>query len=79
MEKNRRKNIIISGIVEEKRHSLHISVSDSLYKAIRYHAVDRNFTIAGAAEDMLEKSVLKLPIIYDLHADEKTNTVNNIK
>ena len=73
------KNLIISGIVEKKRHSFRISVSDSLYKAIKYHAVDRNFTTAGAAEDMLEKSVLQLPIIYDLHADEETNTVNNIK
>ena len=73
------KKLIISGIVEKKRHSFRISVSDSLYKAIKYHAVDRNFTTAGAAEDMLEKSVLKLPIIYDLHADEETNTVNNIK
>lgn len=73
------KNLIVSGIVEEKRHSLRISVSDSLYKAIKYHAVDRNFTTAGAAEDMLEKSVLKLPIIYELYADEETNTINNIK
>ena len=79
IEKNRRKNIIISGIVEEKRHSFRISVSDSLYKAIKYHAVERNFTTSGAAEDMLEKSMLDLPIIYDLHADEKTNTVNTIK
>ena len=73
------KDFIISGIVEKKRHSFRVSVSDSLYKAIKYHAVDRNFTTAGAAEDMLEKSVLQLPIIYDLHADEKTNTINNIK
>lgn len=73
------KNLIISGIVEKKRHSFRISVSDCLYKAIKYHAVDRNFTTAGAAEDMLEKSVLKLPIIYDFYADEETNTVNNIK
>lgn len=73
------KNLIISGIVEKKRHSFRVSVSDSLYKAIKYHAVERNFTTAGAAEDMLEKSVLKLPIIYDLHADEETNIVNNIK
>ena len=73
------KNLIISGIVEEKRHSFWVSVSDSLYKAIKYHAVKRNFTVAGAAEDMLEKSELKLPMIYDLHADEETNTVNNIK
>jgi len=73
------KNLIISGIVEKKRHSFRVSVSDSLYKAIKYHAVKRNFTTAGAAEDMLEKSVLNLPIIYDLHADEKTNTINNIK
>lgn len=73
------KNLIISGIVEKKRHSFRISVSDSLYKAIKYHAVERNFTTAGAAEDMLEKSVLKLPIIYDLYADEETNTINNIK
>ena len=73
------KNLIISGIVEEKRHSLRISVSDSLYKAIKYHAVKRNFTTAEAAEDMLEKSVLNLPIIYDLHANEETNTINNIK
>lgn len=73
------KNLIISGIVKKKRHSFRISVSDSLYKAIKYHAVERNFTTAEAAEDMLEKSVLKFPIIYDLHADEKTNTINNIK
>ena len=73
------KNLIISGNVEEKRHSIRVSVSDNLYKAIKYHAVERNFTTAGAAEDMLEKSVLKLPIIYDLHANEETNTVNNIK
>lgn len=73
------KNLIISGIVEKKRHSFRVSVSDSLYKAIKYHAVERNFTTAGAAEDMLEKSVLKLPIIYDLHADEETNIINNIK
>lgn len=73
------KNLIISGIVEKKRHSFRISVNDSLYKTIKYHAVERNFTTAGAAEDMLEKSVLNLPIIYDLHADEETNTVNNIK
>ena len=70
---------IISGNVEEKRHSFRISVKDSLYKAIKYHAVERSFTTAGAAEDILEKSVLYLPIIYDLHADEETNTVNNIK
>lgn len=73
------KNLIISGIVEKKRHSFRVSVSDSLYKAIKNHAVERNFTTAGAAEEMLEKSVLNLPIIYDLHADEETNTVNNIK
>ena len=73
------KNLIIGGIVEKKRHLIRVSVSDNLYKAIKYHAVERNFTTAGAAEDMLEKSVLKLPIIYDLHADEETNTVNNIK
>lgn len=73
------KKLIISGIVEKKRHSIRISVNDSLYKAIKYHAVDRNLSTSGAAEDMLEKSVLKLPIIYDLHADEETNTVNNIK
>ena len=73
------KNLIISGIVEEKRHSFRVSVSDSLYKAIKYHAAEKNFTTAGAAEDMLEKSVLKLPVIYDLHADEETNPVNNIK
>lgn len=71
--------IILSGIVEKKRHSFRVSVSDSLYKAIKYHAVERNFTTAGAAEDMLEKSLLKLPIIYDLYADEETNTINNIK
>lgn len=73
------KNLIISGIVEKKRHSIRVSVSDSLYKAIKYHAADRNFTTAGAAEDMLERSVLELPMIYDLHADEETNTINNIK
>ena len=73
------KNLIISGIVEKKRHSFRISVSDSLYKAIKNHAVERNFTTAEAAEDMLEESVLKLPIIYDLYADEETNTINNIK
>lgn len=73
------KNLIISGIVEEKRHSFLISVNESLYEAIKYHAVQRNFTISGAAEDMLKKSVLDLPIIYDLHADEKTNIVNTIK
>lgn len=72
--------MIFSGIVEKKRHSFRISVSDSLYKAIKYHAVERNFTTAGAAEDMLEKSVLNLPIIiYDLYADEETNRINNIK
>ena len=73
------KNLIIRGIVEKKRHSFRISVSDSLYKAIKNHAVERNFTTAEAAEDMLEKSELKLPMIYDLHADEETNTINNIK
>lgn len=74
------KNLIISGIVEKKRHSFRISINDSLYKAIKNYAVERNFTTAEAAEDMLEKSVLKLPIIiYDLHADEETNTINNIK
>lgn len=73
------KKLIISGIVEKKRHSFRISVSDSLYKAIKNHAVERNFTIAEAAEDMLEESVLKLPIIYDFYADEETNTINNIK
>ena len=73
------KNLIISGIVEKKRHSFRISVNDNLYKTIKYHAVERNITTAGAAEDILEKSVLKLPIIYDLHTDEKTNTINNIK
>ncbi len=74
-----KKNLIISGIIEKKRHSFRISVSDRLYRAIKYHAVERNFTTAGAAEDMLEKSVLDLPMIYDLHADEETNNVNNIK
>ena len=78
-DKTMAKNFILSGIVEKKRHSFQVSVSDSLYKAIKYHAVERNFTTDGAAEDMLEKSVLKLPIIYDLYADEKTNTINNIK
>ncbi len=73
------KNLIISGIVEKKRHSFRISVSDSLYRAIKYHAVERNFTTAGAAEDILEKSMLKLPIIYDFYADEDTNIINNIK
>lgn len=74
------KNLIISGIVEEKRHSFLISVSDSLYKAIKYHAVERNFTTSGAAEDMLKKSMLDLPpIIYELYADEETNNVKTIK
>ena len=77
--KMRTKNKIISDIVEKKRHSFRICVSDSLYKAIKNHAVERNFTTAEAAEDMLEKSVLKLPIIYDFYADEETNTINNIK
>ena len=53
------KNLIISGIVEKKRHSFRVSVSDSLYKAIKYHAVKRNFTTAEAAEDMLEKVCAK--------------------
>lgn len=79
-DKTMAKNFILSGIVEKKRHSFQVSVSDSLYKAIKYHAVERNFTTAEAAEDMLEKSVLKLPIIiYDPHADEETYTINNIK
>lgn len=73
------KNLIINGIIEKKRHSFRISVSDSLYKAIKCHAVERNFTTAEAAKNMLERSVLKLSIIYDLHSDEETNTINNIK
>lgn len=73
------KNLIISGIVEKKRHSFRVSVSDSLYKAIKYHAIERNFTTAEAVENMLERSVLNLPMIYELYADEETNTVNNIK
>lgn len=73
------KNLIICDIVEKKRHSFRISVTDSLYKAIKYHAVEHNFTTAGAAEDILEKSELKLPMIYDLQSDEETNTINNIK
>ena len=70
------KNLIISGIVEKKRHSFRVSVSDSLYEAIKYHAIERNFTTAGAVENMLERSVLNLPIIYELYADEETNTVS---
>lgn len=73
------KKLIINSIFEKKRHSFRISVNDSLYKTIKYHALERNITTAEAAEDMLEKSVLDLPIIYDLHADEETNTINNIK
>lgn len=40
--KMRTKNKIISGIVNEARHTFRITVSDSLYKTIKYHAVDRN-------------------------------------
>ena len=47
----RTKNKIISGIVNEARHTFRISVNDSLYKAIKYHAAERKFTTAGAAEE----------------------------
>ena len=35
----------------EARHSFRITVSDSLYKAINYHGVDRNLTVYDAVED----------------------------
>ena len=75
------KNYIIKpGVVEEPRHTIRITVSDSIYRKIKYHAVDRNLTTSGAAEDLLENSVLKTLIIFDPHAeDEETNRFNNIK
>ena len=75
------KNYIIKpGVVEEPRHTIRITVSDSIYRKIKYHAVDRNLITSEAAEDLLENSVLKTLIIFDPHAeDEETNRFNNIK
>ena len=73
-------NYIITGVVKKPRHTIRITVSDSIYRKIKYHAVDRNLTTSGAAEDLLENSVLKDLIIFDPHAeDEETNRFNNIK
>lgn len=78
--KMRTKNKIISGIVNEARHTFRITVSDSLYKTIKYHAVDRNLKLSAAAEDMLEKLVKKPLVVFDPHVEnQETNRINNIK
>ena len=78
--KMRTKNKIISGIVNEARHTFRITVSDSLYKTIKYHAVDRNLKLSAAAEDMLEKLVKKPLVVFDPMADkQESNRINNVK
>lgn len=74
------KNKIISGIINKAHHTIRITVSDSLYKAIKCHGVDRNLTVSAAAEDMLEKLVKKPLVVFDPKADnQEVNRINNIK
>ena len=74
------KNKIISGIINEVRHTFKITVNDSLYHAIKHHAVDRNLTVSAAAEDMLEKLVKKPLVVFDPMADnQEANRINNVK
>lgn len=74
------KNKIINGIINEARHTIRITVSDSLYKAIKYHGVDYNLTISAAAEDMLERLVKKPLVVFDPKADnQEANKINNVK
>ena len=74
------KNYIITGVVEKPRHTIRITVSDSIYKKIKCHAVDRNLTVSAAAEDMLEKLVKKPLVVFDPHVEnQETNRINNIK
>lgn len=78
--KMKNKNKIISGIINEARHTFRITVSDSLYKAIKYHGVDRNLTVSAAAEDMLEKLVKKPLVVFDPKTDnQEANRINNVK
>ena len=74
------KNYIITGVVEKPRHTIRITVSDSIYRKIKYHAVDRNLTVSAAAEDMLEKLVKKPLVVFDPMADnQEANRINNVK
>lgn len=78
--KMRTKNKIISGIVNEARHTFRITVSDSLYKTIKYHAVDRNLKLSAAAEDMLERLVKKPLVVFDPRAEnQEQNRINNVE